>query len=181
MFETLEDALGLVGLYAAVGFCLAVIYNFLRFFRLAFPKMKKAAAVSDFLFAILAGAVLFAFSAEYGMGFFRLYYVVSAAFGFAINMVTLGAAVPVLSRFFGRFCARVAEKAAVPLKFVCDKSTYLLSFVVKIISDIAKNTEKHLKNRRKLLYNVKDNKIEKVYPKGGENRNAIQAKVRKII
>ena len=35
-------------------FLFAVVYNILRFFRLAFPKMKKAAAVSDFLFTVTA-------------------------------------------------------------------------------------------------------------------------------
>jgi hypothetical protein len=181
MFEGLDDALGMIGLYAAVGFCLAVLYNILRFFRLAFPKMRKTAALSDFLFALTAGIVLFAFSVEYGTGFFRLYYVVAAAFGFALNMLTLGAAVPAPARAFGRMCGWIVKKAAIPTVFVCEKVIYIWRGMLKNISKIAENCEKHLKNRRRMVYNVKDNKIEEVYPKGGENRNAIKAKVRKII
>ena len=62
MFETFRDALNMIGLYAAVGFVLAVLYNILRFFRLMLPKMKIAAAVCDFLFAMTSGVVLFAYS-----------------------------------------------------------------------------------------------------------------------
>lgn len=181
MFETTDDALGMIALYAVVGFCLAVIYNFLRFFRLALPKMKRAAAVSDFLFAILAGFVLFAFSVEYGTGFFRLYYVVAAAFGFALNMVTLGMPIPALARLSGRFFGFAVKIVAKPIRKACEKATYYTAHILKNIAEIAKKCEKHLKIRRKMLYNVKDNKIEEVYPKGGENSNAIQAKVRKIV
>ena len=180
MFETTDDALGMIGLYAVVGFCLAVIYNVLRFFRLALPKMKRTAAVCDFIFAVLAGFVLFAFSVEYGTGFFRLYYIIAAAFGFALNMVTLGMPIPALARLSGRFFEFVAKTTAKPIRKVCEKATYLAKRMLKNIAETAKKREKHLKIRRKMLYNVKDNKIDEVYPKGGENRNAIQAKVRKI-
>ena len=180
MFETLEGALEMIWLYAAAGFCLAVIYNVLRFFRLAFPKMKKAAAVSDLLFAVLAGFVLFALSVEYGMGFFRLYYVVAAAFGFALNMVTLGAVVPPLSRLFGKICVWTGGKIAAPVRFLCEKATYLCTGLLDKTSKFAEKSKKYLKNHRRVLYNIEDNKIDEVYPEGGEHRNAVKAKIRKI-
>ena len=180
MFETTDDALGMIALYAAVGFFLAVIYNILRFFRLALPKMKRTAAVCDFMFAVIAGFVLFAFSVGYGTGFFRLYYVIAAAFGFALNMVTLGMPIPVLARLSGRFFGFVVKIVSRPIRKVCTNITNCIVQILKNISNTAKTCEKHLKIRRKMLYNVKDNKIDELYPKGGENSYAIQAKVRKI-
>ena len=183
MFETLEDSLEMIGMYAAVGFGLAVIYNVLRFFRLAFPRARKAAAISDFLFAVLSGFVLFAYSVPYGTGFFRLYYVIAAAFGFAVNMVTLGLAVPPLARILGKVTVHIGRAvkaaAAVPVHFICDKSTYLFAKIKKNISKIAEKREMYLQKHRQLMYNKNKHKIGEVYPEGGENRHAIKAKVRK--
>lgn len=185
MFESLETALGMIGMYAAVGFCLAVIYNVLRFFRLAFPKYRKTAAVFDFLFAVTAGLVLFAFSVPYGTGFFRLYYVAAAAFGFALNMVSVGMIVPPLARFFGRAAGWILQKLksilAVPVRFICDKSILYGAKLTKYISKLHEKCKMHLQKHRRLLYNKNNHKIGEVHPKGGENRNAIKAKVRKIV
>ena len=96
MFETTEQTLSLCGSFASAGFILAVLYNILRFPRLAFPKRKVMGALMDALFAIVAALTLFIMSVEYGTGFFRLYYIAAAAFGFAANMLTLGWLVPPL-------------------------------------------------------------------------------------
>ncbi|MBO6301787.1 MAG: spore cortex biosynthesis protein YabQ [Ruminiclostridium sp.] len=184
MFETFRDALNMIGLYAAVGFALAVLYNILRFFRLMLPKMRIAAAVSDFLFAMTAGVVLFAYSVDNGMGFFRLYYVFAAAFGFTLNMVTVGLIVPPLARLFGKlfhwFAGKLFGILTIPVNFVCHKATYFYAIIQKYISIFAEKRKIRLQNRRKMMYNNTDHKIGKVYPKGGESRNAIKAKVRKI-
>lgn len=179
MFESFEDALGMIGLYAAIGFVLAVLYNIIRFFAVAFPSFGKITAVFDILFCLIAGLVLFAFSVEYGTGFFRLYYVIAAAFGFAVNTVTLGAAVPPLARLFGRICRKLGELLEIPLHFICEKSTQFRLFIQKNLSIFAEKVKLHLKKRRQTVYNSIDHKIGKVYAKGGENRNAVKAKVRK--
>ena len=185
MFESPETVLEMLGIYAVVGFFLAVVYNILRFFRLMLPKMRKASAVTDFLFAITAGFVLFAFSVDRGMGFFRLYYVAAAAFGFAVNMLTLGFAVPPLARAFRRVFGFAADKIAhlliKPAQKLCAKITYCLGKIRKNISEIAEKRKIHLQMRRQMMYNINDHKIGEVYPEGGENRNAIKAKVRKIV
>ncbi|MBR5088637.1 MAG: spore cortex biosynthesis protein YabQ [Ruminiclostridium sp.] len=185
MFESSETVLNMICIYAATGFCLAVVYNVLRFFRLSFPKMKKAAVVSDFLFAVTAGFVLFVMSVDNGTGFFRLYYVISAAFGFALNMVTAGTIVPPSARLAEKFFAWTGKKMrkliSVPVRFVCDKSTYIAGKMQKYLSEIDEKRKTHLKNRREMMYNIKDNKIGEVYPEGGENRYVIKAKVRKVI
>lgn len=185
MFESFQDALNMIGVYTAVGFALAVLYNILRFFRLAFPKMKKSIAAADVLFTLIAGFVLFAFSVDRGMGFFRLYYVAAAAFGFALNMVTLGLPVPVLARVFGKVLRRVwdavSDMIRIPTEYACKKAIYISAESRKIISKIAEKYQMHLQKRRNVMYNSTNRKIAYVYPKGGENRNAIKAKVRKIV
>lgn len=181
MFETADIVLSMIGIYAAVGFFLAVLYNIFRFPRLAFPKRKKLAAVLDFLFAVIAGFVLFVFSAAYGTGFFRLYYVAAAALGFAVNMVTLGFAVPPAARIFGRACRYASAQLMRPVRYICQKVTEFFIENRKILSNSAEKVKKYLKNNSRIVYNNTDHKKGKVYAEGGENRNAVKAKVRKII
>ena len=185
MFESDETILAMLGIYSAVGFCLAVLYNVLRFFRLAFPEFRKAAAVSDFMFAATAGLVMFAFSVDNGTGFFRLYYVAAAAFGFALNMVTLGLAVPPAAKLSGKLFRLIGNMICrivmVPVNLFCNISTYICSNLQKYVSKIAEKRKTYLKKRREMVYNNLDHKIGEIYTEGGENRNAIKAKVRKII
>ena len=185
MFESTEDALELVGLFAAAGFFLAVLYNILRFFRIAFPGMKKTAVISDFLFCIIAGLVVFILSVEYGSGFFRLYYIIASAFGFTLNMITVGFIVPPLARLTGKTAKWIREKIlcifSVPCKFICEKMTYIFNAVKKYMSKITEKSKKRLKNSRQMMYNKNNRKIGELYSEGGEHRNAVKAKVRKII
>lgn len=181
MFETSETVLSMIGIYAAAGFWLAVIYNIFRFPRLAFPKMKKLAFALDFLFALIAGFVLFVFSVPYGTGFFRLYYVIAAALGFGVNMVTLGLLVPPAAKLFGRLSRYIREAIMRPVRYFCQKSTDFIIKIRKILSNNAEKIKKYLKKKRQIVYNKSDNKVGKVFPEGGENRNAVKAKVRKII
>ncbi len=185
MFESFEDSFEMFGIYAAVGFFLGVFYNMFRFVRLAFPKLKITGAVLDFLFAVISGVVLFAYSVEYGTGYFRLYYVIAAALGFAVNMLTLGFAVPPVARFSGRVLSAVfrvimgsARKIFSVIAQTADKC------FVKIgekLTKLRKKCKKCLKKDDKQVYNNEDNKIGKVfYRKGSEERNGIKAKVRKI-
>ena len=185
MFESFADSLGMCELYTIVGFFLGVFYNVFRFVRLAFPKMKITAAVLDILFGLISAFVLFAYSVEYGTGFFRLYYVFAAALGFAINMLTLGFAVPPSARLFGRAARAVWGKihALAAKLFSAIQQTAGRCFV-KISEKLKKYREKRrniLKNRHSMVYNIEDNKIGKVYRKGRESNNGIKAKVRKIV
>ena len=108
----------------------------------------------------------------------------AAAFGFTLNMVTVGFIVPPLARLSSKLFNRCAEKIiriiGIPVKFVCHKATYFYAITQKYISNIAEKRKIRLQNRRKMMYTSTDHKIGKVYPKGGESRNAIKAKVRKI-
>ncbi len=185
MFESFEDSLLMCELYAVVGFFLCAFYNVFRFVRLAFPKLKITAAVLDILFSVICAFVLFAYSVEYGTGFFRLYYVFAAALGFAVNMLTLGFAVPPLSRLFGRIFRAAAGKISTLLRklFGAIHQTANRCFV-KISEKLTKYREKRrniLKKSREIVYNIEDSKLGKVYRKGSEKSNGIKAKVRKIV
>ena len=185
MFESFADSLGMCELYAVVGFFLGVLYNVFRAVRIAFPKLKLTAAVLDILFALISAFTLFAYSVEYGTGFFRLYYVFAAAVGFAVNMLTLGFAVPPVSRLFGMLFSAVAGKTGALLRkmFSAIHQTTCRCFG-KISEKLTKYREKYrntLKKRRSMVYNIEDNKIGKVYRKGSEKNNGIKAKVRKIV
>ena len=151
MFETADTVLSMIGIYAAVGFFLAVLYNLFRFPRLAFPKRRILAAVLDFLFAVIAGFVLFVFSAAYGSGFFRL------------------------------FCRFVSAQIMRPIRYIRQKVTKIFIENRKILSNSAEKIKKYLKSNNKVVYNNTGHNVGEVYPEGGENRNAVKAKVRKII
>ena len=181
MFETADTVLSMIGIYAAVGFFLAVLYNLFRFPRLAFPKRRILAAVLDFLFAVIAGFVLFVFSAAYGSGFFRRYNVAAAALGFSVNMVTIGFAVPPAARLFGRVCRFVSAQIMRPIRYIRQKVTKIFIENRKILSNSAEKIKKYLKSNNKVVYNNTGHNVGEVYPEGGENRNAVKAKVRKII
>lgn len=184
MLESTEDALELIGLFTAAGFFLAILYNILRFFRIAFPEMKKTVIISDFLFCIIAGLVVFTLSVEYGSGFFRLYYIISAAFGFTLNMITVGFIVPPFARLTGKavkwICKKILYIISVPYKIICKKLTYISNEIKKYMSKITEIIKKRLKNSRQMMYNNNNRKIGEVYSEGGEHRNAVKAKVRKI-
>ena len=188
MFETTEQTLSLCGTFASAGFILAVLYNIFRFPRLAFPKRRVMGAVLDVTFALIAGLTLFIMSVEYGTGFFRLYYVAAAAFGFAANMLTLGWAVPPIAKFFSRLCGAlgrfIAKAAGVAVKPVCaifTKAASKFAVIRKNMREIAENNKIRLQSYRQKVYNKSNRKIGEEYGKGGERGNVIKAKVRKIV
>ncbi len=184
MFETTEVILQMIQIYLVIGFSLGILYNVFRFFIVAFPGFRFLNAFFDILFSLIAGIVLFVFSAAYGMGYFRLYYVFAAALGFLINMLTLGFAVPPSARVFGRVTRRLygllrAEIGKL-ISFIRQKSTVVF---IKISENITKINEKckiHLKKHNTMMYNINDHRIGDYYEKGGETGNVIKAKVRKI-
>ena len=184
MFETTEVILQMTGIYIAVGFALGVLYNIFRFVRGLFPRSKLLCAVLDLLFAVLSGIILFIFSAAYGRGYFRLYYLLAAAIGFAANMLTLGFAVPPLARLlrkvFRRIYRLVSGCFAKIISFIRQKATAVFIKIGEKLTKIVKKCKIHLKKTDRMVYNNNDHKIGKLYREGGEAGNAIKAKVRKV-
>lgn len=184
MFETTEVILQMTGIYLAVGFALGVLYNLFRFVRKLLPELKLLAAVLDFLFAIISGLILFIFSAAYGRGYFRLYYLFAAAVGFAANMLTLGFLVPplakVLRKVFRRSYRIISGYFAKLISLIRQKVTAVFIKIGEKLTNFAKKYKLYLKKHRKVVYNNNNHKIGEVYREGGETGNAIKAKVRKV-
>ena len=184
MFETEEVILQMIQIYLAVGFSLGILYNIFRFIRLALPGLRLLAIILDLLFTITAGLVLFVFSAAYGMGYFRLYYILAAALGFTANMLTIGFAIPPLAKLSGKLLKHISGVIASFLKriirFIRQKSTKVFIKMGEIISKINEKCKIHLKKHYDMVYNNNDHKIGNLYKKGGETGNVIKAKVRKI-
>ena len=177
MFETTENMLMLSGMYVQIGFVLGILYNLMRFIRLSFPGMKIMSVISDFLFMLVCGAVLFVFSVEYGTGFFRLYYVAAAALGFALNMLTIGFAVPPLAGLFRKIYTFFGRKLAVPFRAICQKSASVFGKIAEKTTYLFKMCKMRLQMNKRMMYNKNNHKIGAVYQKSGENRNVIKAKV----
>jgi hypothetical protein len=184
MFETTEVILQMIQIYLAVGFSLGVLYNIFRFIRLTFPNLFLFGAVLDIIFTLTAGIVMFIFSAAYGMGYFRLYYVLAAALGFAANMFTLGFAVPPIARLTRRILRRlysfITDVSCKMFSFIRQKTTNVFIKISEIIAYFNEKCKIHLKKHDNMLYNNYDHKIGLFIKKGGETGDVIKAKVRKI-
>jgi len=184
MYETNDIILQMTGIYLAVGFALGIIYNIFRFFRYLLPDVRLISVISDFIFAIISGIVLFIFSAAYGRGYFRLYYLLSAAIGFTGNMLTLGFLIPpsakVLRRLFLRFNVFISAYFVKIISFIRQKMTAVFIKIGEKITKIVKNFKIYLKKLYTKVYNKSDHKIGELYQESGETGNAIKAKVRKV-
>lgn len=184
MFETEEVILQMIQIYLSVGFSLGIVYNIFRLIRLTFPGSRLLSILLDLIFTITAGLVLFVFSAAYGMGYFRLYYVFAAALGFTVNMLTVGFAVPPLAKLSGKLFRHINSAIASFLKrifrFIRQKTTNVFIKMGEIIAKINEKYKIHLKKHYNMVYNNNDHKIGYLSKKGGEAGNVIKAKVRKI-
>ena len=184
MFETTDVILQMIGIYLAVGFALGVFYNIFRAVRILFPRQMLLTAILDIIFAVVSGVVLFIFSAAYGRGYFRLYYLFAAAVGFAANMLTLGFIVPpsakLVRKLFLRLFRFISGFGSKIISFIRQKTTAVFIKIGEKLTKIVKKCKIHLKKHDKVVYNNNDHKIGKVYREGGETGNAIKAKVRKV-
>ena len=183
MFETTRQTLGLIGIFAAVGFALGFFYNIVKFIRLTFTKASVLNNALDLIFMLFSAFVLFVFSVEYGTGFFRLYYVFSALVGFLLYTVTLGFLTRPLSKLFrallcavsgllSRYFVSPIRKIIVLIK---QNAALLFGKIHKIVSNFIEFHKIHLKKDRKAVYNKNNSKK----AEGGESRNVIKAKVRR--
>ena len=181
MFESTEQVLTLFGQFMAIGFALGLVYNVFAFFRLLLKEIRLVGAVTDLLFPFIAGFTLFAFSVELGTGFFRLYYVAAAALGFGIYAVTLGLLTPLPARLIRKLAALMSAPVKKLFCFIQQKLSSLFGVIYQKVSKILLKGKISLQNTSGMLYNNRVSKIGKMSEeKGGENRYAIKARVRKI-
>ncbi|MGN0570692.1 MAG: spore cortex biosynthesis protein YabQ [Candidatus Fimenecus sp.] len=163
-------------LYAiGFGFFLGAVYDLFRMFRLLFQKTDRAYRVSDLLFALTAGLLVFLFVLTTLNGQIRGYVLCGILFGFLLYAYT-----------FGTFFAGRMEHAASAIRRFLSAiyrkiSAPFLRFVKKYRAKFAKNVQKaqkkskfsvkkskfHLKSVKEMLYN----QPVKVSSDGGSSRN----------
>jgi spore cortex biosynthesis protein YabQ len=86
--------------FAVLGFFLGALYEPLRVIRLFFKHGAVAVGVQDFLFLAASGIIVFAYSLEFGEGYFRYFYLLGLAFGGVVYFLTVGKLINVVMRVF---------------------------------------------------------------------------------
>lgn len=183
MFETTQEILGQIGIFAAIGFCLGFGYDILRFFRILFGKGQGRTNIGDLLYLPFCAFVIFCCIVEYGGGKLRLYFFFAALLGAGIYLVTLGNLTKLAAKWFRSLILFIFRQIKKPIySFYC----LILQFFRKIFGSLcqkigegAKKASLHLKNTVKIVYNKNNSKMGKLYETGGEERHVIKAEVRK--
>lgn len=157
------------------GFFLGAVYDGFRILRLLFQKTDRAYRVSDLLFSVTAGFLVFLFALTTLNGQIRGYVLLGILFGFLLYAYTFGSffagRLERAARAIRRFFSAVYRKISAPL----------LRFLKKCRGKIAKNVQKaqkkskfsvkkskfHLKSVKEMLYN----QPVRVSSDGGSSRN----------
>ena len=175
MFYTDSEILAIIGQFALSGIVLGFLYDILRFIRTAFATGAVFAFITDFFAMIFSGLVL------------MLIYIISAAFGMILYLITIGRLTAFLAGAVAKlvFCLRNSAKKFVfnPIyrffRFIKQKSTSIFDRLHKKMKIYKEKSDFGLKKGLSLLYNKNNNKMSKLCQNGGEERNVIKAKIRK--
>ena len=187
MLENTTEIFSLVSRFVFIGFALGFLYDIGRFIRYSFNAGRIFTFIHDFSFAFLSGIVIFVFSVEPGDGGVRLYYIISALLGFTVYILSLGFLTKLIAKAVYKLNKKlfsVLKKAFCTLfdkisKTICPKFKVLFVKIRQKKSELSEKCKIHLKKSLSLVYNVSKSKIGELSEKGGENRNAIKAKVKK--
>lgn len=184
MFLTDSEFLYILGRFAMVGAVLAVLWDAVRFIRIAAGGGRIALFASELILTVISVVVVFFCAVEWGGGKLRLYYCIAAVFGMAVYFLTIG--------MITRFLAVITGKLLSGLKKCIGK--YIFKPIIALFSSILQKTvgvfeqlqQKMLNYVKKSRFGLKkhppilyNNKIGKLCANGGEERNVIKAKVRK--
>lgn len=141
-------------MFTILGAALAALYEPLRVARVILRVPAGVSGVADFLYLCLCGLIAFAYSLEFGVGYFRYYYAVALVFGAAVYFLTLG-----------RLAVGAAKKIAKPLadaiyyKVVVPIGKLIVHIVKKAaskMSDFRQNAENQrllLQSKAVMVYN----------------------------
>ena len=187
MFYTDSEILAIIGQFALSGIVLGFLYDILRFIRTAFATGAVFAFITDFFAMIFSGLVLMLLSVDTPTGRLRLIYILSAAFGMILYLITIGRLTAFLAGAVAKlvFCLRNSAKKFVfnPIyrffRFIKQKSTSVFDRLHKKMKIYKEKSDFGLKKGLSLLYNKNNNKMSKLCQNGGEERNVIKAKIRK--
>lgn len=143
------------------GFFLGAVYDVFRMLRLLFQKSDRAYRVSDLLFALVSGLLVFLFALTMLNGQIRGYVLFGILLGFLLYAYTFGAF----------FSSRIARAASCVRRFFCALfrkiSAPFLQIFRKFRGKLTKNVQKaqkkanfsvkkskfYLKNIKEMLYN----------------------------
>ena len=186
MFETNAQFLSVIGEFAVIGLFLGLFCDIFRFLGTALGLGKIYDFISGFFAMIISGLALLFFSLDTPTGKVRIIYVIAAAVGIAFYMITIGKITKLIAKLAGKLLTifKQQTKSLIYNPIIRILSAFkqkLTSFFVEIHQKTKKYTEKShlgLKKSSSMMYNRND-KIRKLYPNGGEERNVIKAKVRK--
>ncbi len=187
MFQTNAEFLSVIGQFAVIGFFLGIFYDIIRLFRIVFGMGKVFTFITDVLAMLLSGLVLIFFGVDTPTGKLRLLYILAAAFGMVLYLITIGKITVYPARLAGKligFIKSLFGKYIIrPIcKFFSFIKQKLTAFFVELQQKNKNYQEKlriGLKKTPSVLYNSNNNKMSKLCQNGGEERNVIKAKVRK--
>lgn len=187
MFYTDSEILEIIGQFAVTGIVLGLLYDALRFIRIALNTGTVFIFITDFFAMVFNGLVLMYLSFNTPTGSLRLIYVVSAVFGMILYLVTIGK--------FTTFLASISAKVISFLKrriniyilkpifnrfgFIKQKLTAVFGELHQKMKNYKEKSDFGLKKTATMLYNKNNNKMSILSQNGGEERNVIKAKIRK--
>ncbi|MCL2072087.1 MAG: spore cortex biosynthesis protein YabQ [Oscillospiraceae bacterium] len=199
MYNPISQNLYELMMFAILGFALGVLYEPLRISRLFIKTGAITAGIQDFLFLSLCGVTVFAYSLEFGEGYFRYYYLIGIAFGAAVYFQTAGRLISFITKTFANAIKAAAKYIARSTYRILIKPLWnlLIKFAQKLNANfvkINKITKKHsidLKNAVKIRYNstqlkkrknkgAKSQAVRQVTRKVRENQNETKIKARVI-
>ena len=188
MSENTAEILNLLSRFVFIGFILGFVYDIGRIIKYSFNLKKAFVFVHDLIFAFLFGIVIFVFSVEPGDGGVRFFYIIAALAGFSVYILSLGFLTKLIAEALHKLNKRLfsaIKKAFCTLNDKISKTLYpkFNAFFVKIRqkrSDLIEKCKIHLKKNINLVYNNDKSKIGELSENGGESRNVIKAKIKKI-
>lgn len=183
MFDTTRDILTEIGIFALIGAALGVGYDILSFFRVLLKKSPMLVHAEDLLYLPFCAFLIFCCVVEYGKGELRLYHLLSAGFGAAVYLLTLGQVTKYAAKASRKLLCFLFRLVKKPL-YGCYRLFYqifhkMFGALCQKIGEFQKNLRLYLKKGKDLVYNRNKSKIGNLYETGGEERHVIQAEVRK--
>jgi hypothetical protein len=150
MFEPISQSLYEIMMFSVLGFILAAIYEPVRIIRMFVKTGALAAGIQDFLFLSAAGVIVFAYSLEFSVGYFRYFYILGVAFGATVYFLTAGKFINYVMR---RFSDAVKRCILRPLRKIMVKIAQKSRLFIVRVYKLTEKRGKDLKNALHIKYN----------------------------
>lgn len=168
-FFTVNEQTELFLMSVLLGGVFGAVYDVFRALRVIFPALRRTipTAVCDVIFFIICGFGIYVFSLLFARGEIRGYYWIGALLGGIIYLMTAGTVViGVIRAVFGaiysllnKIFIKVRDLLVKPAVHIFNKMRTKMRGVfvtnAEKMKKRSKNREKHLKYKRKILYNKK--------------------------